>query len=48
MLPVYIAWEMSVLCLPPWAVRGIIGNGTAMHYGYGVDRGIGWTILIGG
>lgn len=38
-LPVYIAWEMSVLCLPPWAVRGIIGNGAAMHYGYGGDGG---------
>lgn len=48
MLPVYIAWEMSVLCLPPWAVSEIIGNGAACTTDMVATGGTGWTILIGG
>lgn len=47
-LPVYIAWEMSVLCLPPWAVRGMIGNGLRYTTDMVATGGTGWTILIGG
>lgn len=46
MAAVQIAWEMTVLLSASLAVRGVIGNGTAMHYRYGGDGGTGRVTLI--